>query len=184
MPSHFPSSFVFDGTPIGCSTHPTNGLRGTQPMVRAQVHVVCSLLCLAMSVPLVACKSKSADAPEAGAAASSAPPPSVSAAETTPSATATAAPAATVATAAAMAPPPDQQQPLATPPPPPPLVVEPPRPPAPPGFDYWVPGYQRWDGRRYVWERGHWDHRHGRAWAPGHWERRPRGHVSIEGHWD
>jgi hypothetical protein len=62
--------------------------------------------------------------------------------------------------------------------------VEPPRPPAPPGFDYWVPGFYRWDGHRYFWERAHWERRHGRAFVPGHWERRPHGHVWIEGRWE
>lgn len=148
-------------------------------MVRAQVQIVCALLCAAMATPLIACKTKAADsAPEAGAAASTAaPPPSVAAADTAPSATASAADSAAAAPTDTAA-----SAPVATPPPAPPLIVET-RPPPPPGFDFWVPGYHRWDGRRYVWVGGRWDHRHGRNWYAGHWERGPRGHVWMEGAW-
>jgi hypothetical protein len=84
-------------------------------------------------------------------------------------------------------------------PPPPPageVVVEsdPPPPPPPeqevvpasPGVDYvWVGGYHRWDGRRYVWVRGRYEHRpHANArWRAAHWEARGRGHVWVEGRW-
>src|ERR1700722_2051876 len=129
-------------------------------MVRAQVHAVCALLCVGMAMPMVACKTQAADTtPDAAPVASVAPPPPpVTAADPVPSAPPTA-----TETAAATAPPPEQQVAMATPPPAPPPPVEPPRPPAPPGFDYFVPGFYRWDGHRYLWERGHWDHRHGRA---------------------
>jgi hypothetical protein len=71
---------------------------------------------------------------------------------------------------------------------------EPPPPPAPvveevtvsPGPEYvWVPGVHRWNGREYVWMRGHYERRpHHRAhWVPAHWEHRGRMHVWVEGHW-
>lgn len=70
------------------------------------------------------------------------------------------------------------------PPAPPPPVAEPvPQPPAV-GM-VWVGGYQRWDGHRYVWERGHYDRPpHAKAhFVPGHWEARGRGRVWVNGHW-
>jgi len=146
-------------------------------MVRAQVQIVCALLCAAMATPLIACKTKAADtAPEAAApvASTAAPPPSVSAADTAPSA-APSDSAAPAETAAAL-------PPVATPPPAPPLIVET-RPPPPVGYDFWVPGYHRWDGRRYIWVGGHWDRRHGRTWYPAHWEPGPHGHMWREGYW-
>jgi hypothetical protein len=55
-----------------------------------------------------------------------------------------------------------------------------------PGPRYvWVQGYQRWDGRRYMWAPGQWvlPPRHRSAWVPGYWAQRPRGYVFVEGHW-
>jgi hypothetical protein len=70
-------------------------------------------------------------------------------------------------------------------PPPPPAEVE--VQPAPPGPDYiWIGGYHRWNGRAYVWVRGHYDRRpHAAArWEPAHWEHRgARAHVWVEGRW-
>jgi hypothetical protein len=69
------------------------------------------------------------------------------------------------------------------PPPPPEQEVVPP----PPGPEFvWVAGVHRWDGRRYVWERGRYERRpHPRArWVGAHWERRARGHAWIAGHWE
>src|ERR1019366_7482170 len=44
-------------------------------MVRAQVQIVCALLCAAMATPLIACKTKAADtAPEAAAPVATAAP--------------------------------------------------------------------------------------------------------------
>jgi hypothetical protein len=73
---------------------------------------------------------------------------------------------------------------VADPPPPPPPLVEPPPPPAEPGT-LWVAGYHRWDGRAYVWERGHYERppRANARFLPGHWEARGRGKVWINGHW-
>jgi hypothetical protein len=70
------------------------------------------------------------------------------------------------------------------PPPPPPVEVE--VVPAAPGPEYfWIGGYHRWEGHRYVWVRGHYERRpHPRAhWEPAHWEAHARGHVWIEGRW-
>ncbi len=83
-------------------------------------------------------------------------------------------------------PPPPGEVVVANPPPPPPPEVEPP-PPAPPepGF-IWVVGAHRWDGRAYVWERGHYERppRAGAGYVQGHWEeRRGRGKVWVNGHW-
>jgi YXWGXW repeat-containing protein len=70
------------------------------------------------------------------------------------------------------------------PPPPPPAEVE--VIPAPPGPEFvWIGGYHRWNGRRYVWVRGRYEHRpHSRAhWEASHWEARGRAHVWVEGRW-
>ncbi len=67
---------------------------------------------------------------------------------------------------------------------PPPPVVE--RPYAAPGRGYtWVPGYQRWDGRRYIWTGGRWalPPRPRAVWVPGRWDRRPGGWYWVGGHW-
>jgi hypothetical protein len=70
------------------------------------------------------------------------------------------------------------------PPPPPPAEVE--VVPASPGVEYfWVGGYHRWDGRRYVWVRGRYERRpHERAhWETAHWEVRGHAHVWVDGRW-
>ena len=69
-------------------------------------------------------------------------------------------------------------------PPPPPNEVMPP-PPGPPAFMVWQPGFWRWNGRRYIWIRGHYARAPyvGAVWLPGHWVMRPRGWVWIRGHW-
>ncbi len=68
--------------------------------------------------------------------------------------------------------------------------IAPPRPvyevpPAPrPGY-VWHPGYQRWDGARYVWTPGNYvvaPYAHA-FWVPGHWVRRQGGWFWMEGHW-
>jgi hypothetical protein len=71
---------------------------------------------------------------------------------------------------------------VSTPPPPPiaeTIVVSP-----GPGY-YWVPGYQSWNGVRYVWSPGHWERVPvgRRRWIPGHWAHNGRGWYWIEGHW-
>jgi hypothetical protein len=73
----------------------------------------------------------------------------------------------------------------ADPPPPPPPQVE--VQPAPPGAEFfWVGGYHRWDGHRYVWVGGRYERRpHANArWTAAHWERRGNARVFIEGRWD
>ncbi|HEY4012880.1 MAG TPA: hypothetical protein VGM06_06065 [Polyangiaceae bacterium] len=74
---------------------------------------------------------------------------------------------------------------VGAPPPEPPPQVE--VVPASPGPDYvWIAGFHRWDGRGYVWVRGHYDRRPRQQaqWVRAHWERRGRGHVWVEGHWN
>jgi YXWGXW repeat-containing protein len=55
-----------------------------------------------------------------------------------------------------------------------------------PGPNYvWVGGFQRYEGRAYVWVPGHYvvpPHRHAR-WVLGHWAHRRGGYVWVEGHW-
>jgi len=87
--------------------------------------------------------------------------------------------------------------------PPPPVAVqgevvveaEPPAPPPPenevvpasPGVEFfWVGGYHRWDGSRYVWVRGRYERRpySDARWTSAHWEARGRGHVWVEGRWN
>lgn len=67
---------------------------------------------------------------------------------------------------------------------PPPVVVERHGPPPQRGF-VWVPGYQRWDGGRYVWVPGRYERPpHPRAvWVPHRWVHRHGGWVLVEGHW-
>jgi hypothetical protein len=70
------------------------------------------------------------------------------------------------------------------PPPPPPVQTE--VVPAPPAPDYyWVVGYHRWYGGRYVWVPGRYERRpHAQAqWETAHWEVRGRGRVWVEGRW-
>ncbi|HEY2407896.1 MAG TPA: hypothetical protein VGI10_17935 [Polyangiaceae bacterium] len=73
---------------------------------------------------------------------------------------------------------------VADPPPPPPPQAEAVPPPPQPGVS-WVPGYHRWDGRAYVWERGHYERppRADARYVQGHWEARGRGKVWVNGHW-
>ena len=67
---------------------------------------------------------------------------------------------------------------------PPPVVVERHGRPPQRGF-VWVPGYQRWDGGRYVWVPGRYERPpHPRAvWVPHRWVHRHGGWVLVEGHW-
>ena len=58
--------------------------------------------------------------------------------------------------------------------------------PAAPGTGYyWVPGYWRWNGYRYVWVHGHYVYPPyaGAAWHPGHWVHSPNGWYWRPGHW-
>jgi WXXGXW repeat (2 copies) len=67
------------------------------------------------------------------------------------------------------------------PPPPRPVEVV----PAPREGFVWVPGYHRWNGRRYVWVGGAYRrpvHR-GAAWVPGEWREERGGHVWHRGYW-
>jgi hypothetical protein len=69
-------------------------------------------------------------------------------------------------------------------PPAPPREVIPARPYGHPDWA-WRGGYQRWDGRRYVWVPGSYaapPHR-GARWVPGRWSNTRRGYVWVEGRW-
>ncbi|HJU21803.1 MAG TPA: hypothetical protein VJ891_04780 [Casimicrobiaceae bacterium] len=49
----------------------------------------------------------------------------------------------------------------------------------------WVPGYWNWNGRRYVWVKGHRVHaRRGYHWAPDRWVDRHGRWYRERGHWD
>ncbi len=67
---------------------------------------------------------------------------------------------------------------------PPPMRVEV-VPPPPPYAAVWQPGFWRWDGRRYLWIRGHYVRppRAHHEWVAGHWEPRPGGYFWVEGFW-
>jgi len=70
---------------------------------------------------------------------------------------------------------------VVAPQPPPPWTVERVRPR--PGY-IWAPGYWRWDGRRYVSVRGHYERqRPGYHYAPGRWEHRRDGWHWHAGAW-
>jgi len=56
----------------------------------------------------------------------------------------------------------------------------------PPGSGYvWIDGYQRWDGNRYVWERGRWDRppRPHARWHNHRWVKRHGEWYFVEGGW-
>src|ERR1700722_2378541 len=68
-------------------------------------------------------------------------------------------------------------------PPPPPPRMEP-VPPPPRETVVWEPGRWQWDGREYVWIRGHYVERVvGRHWEPPHWTWDGRNWVWVGGHW-
>ena len=69
------------------------------------------------------------------------------------------------------------------PPPPPPNAAVVGRPPHP-GY-VWTGGYQRWDGRRYLWVPGRWVRppRSGAVWVNPAWNRRGNGWVFVPGRW-
>jgi hypothetical protein len=55
-----------------------------------------------------------------------------------------------------------------------------------PGPNYiWTPGYQRWDGRAYVWAPGVWvvPPRHHAHWVHPYWAHRGGGWVFVDGRW-
>jgi hypothetical protein len=59
------------------------------------------------------------------------------------------------------------------------------RPPAPGRGYVWTPGYYRWDGRGYNWDRGAWvrpPRAHAR-WIAPHWRRHGHRWVFVEGRW-
>jgi hypothetical protein len=66
---------------------------------------------------------------------------------------------------------------------PPPVRVE--VKPAPPfAKAVWIPGYWKWQGKKYVWIGGSWKKpRKGYIWVPGHWVKKKRGWFRVEGHW-
>ena len=58
--------------------------------------------------------------------------------------------------------------------------------PCAPGPRYvWIAGYQRWNGRAYVWVPGRWamPPRARAAWVPARWVHERRGWYFVEGHW-
>jgi hypothetical protein len=67
----------------------------------------------------------------------------------------------------------------------PPRAVVERRPAAPSRRHVWIGGYQRWDGRAYVWEPGRWDlpPRARARWVAPRWRARHGEWVFVEGHW-
>ncbi len=59
------------------------------------------------------------------------------------------------------------------------------RAPAPGPAFVWIDGYQRWDGRGYVWVPGRWVRppRPRLRWVSGHWAHDRHGWYFVEGHW-
>ena len=68
--------------------------------------------------------------------------------------------------------------------PPPPVIVERPGRALHAGW-VWIPGYYRWNGRRYIWVPGRWaaPPRPRAIWIPGRWVPRGGGWVYINGYW-
>jgi hypothetical protein len=67
----------------------------------------------------------------------------------------------------------------------PPRAVIEHRSPAPSRRHVWIRGYQRWDGRAYVWEPGRWEappRAHAR-WIGPRWTHRRGGWAFREGRW-
>jgi hypothetical protein len=57
---------------------------------------------------------------------------------------------------------------------------------AAPGRGYvWVPGWHRWEGNHYVWERGRWEMppRPHAVWVAPKWNHRHGEYFFVEGHW-
>ena len=55
-----------------------------------------------------------------------------------------------------------------------------------PGPNYvWVGGYNRWNGRSYIWEPGRWavPPRAHAVWVAPRWTHRPNGWVFVGGRW-
>ena len=49
----------------------------------------------------------------------------------------------------------------------------------------WTPGFWRWDGKRYVWNGGHWiAQREGNAWIPDSWDKHGDKWHYTAGHWE
>lgn len=65
---------------------------------------------------------------------------------------------------------------------PPPVIVE--RIPPPRPNYIWRPGYQRYDGRRFVWVKGTYvQSRPGYAYSNPHWRHGKKGYEFTPGHW-
>ena len=48
----------------------------------------------------------------------------------------------------------------------------------------WISGHWKWNGRKYVWKRGHCERkRKNKVWVAGHWSKTPRGWKWTPGHW-
>jgi hypothetical protein len=49
----------------------------------------------------------------------------------------------------------------------------------------WIPGYQRWDGNHFVWEKGRWEvpPRPHAKWIAPRWQHRRNEYVFVEGRW-
>jgi hypothetical protein len=49
----------------------------------------------------------------------------------------------------------------------------------------WVPGYYRWNGRTYLWQRGRWaiPPRGDTEWVASKWRHGNDGWLFVEGHW-
>jgi len=59
------------------------------------------------------------------------------------------------------------------------------RPVAPYGDAVWIGGEWNWNGGRYVYSQGHWEHaRAGRTYVAGTWEQGNRGYRWRRGHWN
>jgi len=67
----------------------------------------------------------------------------------------------------------------------PPRAVVEHRVPAPSRNHVWIPGYQRWDGRVYVWQPGRWElppRPHAR-WIAPRWNHHGNSWTFIQGRW-
>ncbi len=48
----------------------------------------------------------------------------------------------------------------------------------------WIPGFWKWNGKKYVWAKGYWEiNPQGKEWVTGRWEKTRNGWLWKPGYW-